>query len=158
MERPIYGVLNADETHTDVSDNPSIAKRYATRYGYDIITVRVGHTWDRAFEKRERWWVPLRPPKKANYRRPIRGVIVYNTIWDYLPHAQEGDNFILERDAGKDFTAGLRRTISCRFSGAYRNYFKFQRFRGRTIVGLFPREYNQRIAVFSQTYRLKLPK
>lgn len=41
--QPIYGILNSEGTHTDVSKTLRGAKRYATLNGYDTITIRLGY-------------------------------------------------------------------------------------------------------------------
>jgi len=36
----IYGVLNSDGTHVDVSKSERAAKAYATRHGYTQVSIR----------------------------------------------------------------------------------------------------------------------
>ncbi len=43
MERPIYGVINSEGTHTDVSNTLLGAKQYATRNDYKAVSKRVGY-------------------------------------------------------------------------------------------------------------------
>lgn len=35
-----YGILNSDNVHIDVSNTERGAKNYATRNGFDIVTIR----------------------------------------------------------------------------------------------------------------------
>lgn len=37
-----YGVLNSDNVHVDVSKTERGAKNYATRNGFDIVSIRFG--------------------------------------------------------------------------------------------------------------------
>jgi hypothetical protein len=39
----IYGVLNNEEIHTDVSNTLLGAKQYATRNGYNKVSARIGY-------------------------------------------------------------------------------------------------------------------
>ena len=36
----IYGIINADGIHTDVSKSEKGAKQYATRHGYNKVSIR----------------------------------------------------------------------------------------------------------------------
>lgn len=41
--QPIYGVLDKNDIHIDISKTEKGAKRYATLNGYEIVTVRYGY-------------------------------------------------------------------------------------------------------------------
>ena len=43
MDKPIYGVINSEETHTDVSNTLLGAKQYATRHEYTEVSKRIGY-------------------------------------------------------------------------------------------------------------------
>lgn len=59
MEAKIYGILNSDNVHTDVSNTEKGAKRFATLNDYDKVSYRIGYN---AFELAQRVngkWVKL---------------------------------------------------------------------------------------------------
>lgn len=43
MDAPIYGILDSDNVHHDVSKTERGAKIYATRNGYNKVSKRVGY-------------------------------------------------------------------------------------------------------------------
>jgi len=55
----IFGVLNADNVHTDVSKSEKGAKQYATRNGYTKVSIRYncGYSVDVVAVKKGRKWV-----------------------------------------------------------------------------------------------------
>lgn len=55
----IFGVLNADNAHTDVSKSAKGAKQYATRHGYTKVSIRYncGYNVDIVAVKKGRKWV-----------------------------------------------------------------------------------------------------
>lgn len=56
----IYGVL-VNGTHTDVSTTEKGAKIYATRHGYDIVTIRYncGYVAEHIAHKQSGKWQPI---------------------------------------------------------------------------------------------------
>lgn len=57
--KPIYGVLNNDNVHTDVSNTERGAKRYATLNGYTKISIRYGYNAFIRAEKINNKWNKL---------------------------------------------------------------------------------------------------
>ena len=53
----IYGVLNKQNIHTDVSKTLRGAKNYATRNDYTKVSVRVGYNASLAAEKINGKWI-----------------------------------------------------------------------------------------------------
>jgi plastocyanin domain-containing protein len=54
----IFGVLNADNVHTDVSKSEKGAKQYATRHGYTKVSIRYNNGYDVdivAVKKGQKW-------------------------------------------------------------------------------------------------------
>lgn len=56
----IYGVL-INGTHTDVSTTEKGAKIYATKHGYDIITIRYncGYVAEQVAHRKSNKWYPI---------------------------------------------------------------------------------------------------
>jgi hypothetical protein len=53
-----FGVLNANNEHTDVSKSEKGAKQYATRHGYTKVSIRYNHGYDVdivAIKKGRKW-------------------------------------------------------------------------------------------------------
>ena len=56
-----YGVLSIDETHIDVSKTERGAKNYATRNGYNVVTIRYnnGYIAAQIAKKTNGKWQPI---------------------------------------------------------------------------------------------------
>ena len=61
MINNIFGVVNSDGVHTDVSNSERGAKRYATLNGYDKVSVRynLGNVVEIVAEKINKKWVDV---------------------------------------------------------------------------------------------------
>jgi hypothetical protein len=57
MKTPIYGILDNDNVHTDVSKTERGAKQYATRNGYKKVSVRHGYNAFLLATKEGKKWV-----------------------------------------------------------------------------------------------------
>jgi len=55
----VYGIVNKDGTHTDVSNTLHGAKCYATRNGYTTVSKRVGYNTRTIAEKVNGKWKSL---------------------------------------------------------------------------------------------------
>ena len=57
----IYGVLDSNDCHVDVSDSEKGAKNYATRHGYDVVTIRYncGYNAAKIAQKINNKWVAI---------------------------------------------------------------------------------------------------
>lgn len=55
--RPIYGVLNKEGIHTDISNSLLGAKQYATRNGFHKVSKRMGYTARLVAIKEDDVWV-----------------------------------------------------------------------------------------------------
>jgi len=55
----VYGIVNKDGTHTDVSNTLHGAKCYATRNGYTTVSKRVGYNVRLVAEKVNGKWKSL---------------------------------------------------------------------------------------------------
>lgn len=65
----IYGVVNSDGVHIDVSKSEKGAKQYATRHGYSKVSIRFhsGYTVVIISEKNKSGkWVGFAEPKPTN--------------------------------------------------------------------------------------------
>jgi hypothetical protein len=61
MVNYVFGVVNSDGIHTDVSKSERGAKRYATLNGYDKVSVRynLGNVVEIVAEKINKKWVDV---------------------------------------------------------------------------------------------------
>lgn len=62
MEKPVYGVVNREDVHIDVSNTLLGAKNYATRHGYTRVSKRVGYNALIIAEKLNNKWEYLPLP------------------------------------------------------------------------------------------------
>lgn len=61
MVNNIFGVVNSDGIHTDVSNSERGAKRYATLNGYDKVSIRYncGYVVEIVAVKKNKKWVDV---------------------------------------------------------------------------------------------------